>query len=222
METYQSRVLSKRYETDTVIFVDLAKPDSFSFEPGQYVSLEISQDGKTRYKPYSVYSHPSSEQLKLCLKLIDGGFASTYFDHVSPGEELTVRGPLGVFTVDEACNDHVFLATGVGIAPFNAMIRELLHEEHSVDLFHGVQRQDDLVKPETFTTLEDDHSSFSYHPVLSREKTGYAHGYVQDHTPIREDAAYYLCGVQEFVEETQSFLKQSGVSEALINTERFS
>jgi ferredoxin-NADP reductase len=38
---------------------------------------------------------------------------------------------------------------------------------------------------------------------------------------VREEAAYYLCGVQAFVEDTESILKDNGVSEALIKRERF-
>lgn len=217
MDAYTARVLTKHHETPDVIFVEATKPSGFSFTPGQFVSATITDNGTTRHKPYSVYSHPSADHVRLCIKLIPEGFASEHFKALEEGDELRFKGPLGQFTLDEKAEKHVFLATGVGIAPLHSLIVEAKRRGDDAALYHGVRRSDDLIEDDVFNSFGD---WFSYHPVLSRDPEASRTGYVQDHAPIT-NAAYYLCGVQGFVEDTTTYLKDMGVSEALINTERF-
>ena len=222
METYTTSVENVAYETERVLFLNLSYPEEFSFNAGQYISLEIHRGDTTRYKPYSIYSEPNTDSLRLCIKLVEDGFASERFKQIEEGDTFTMRGPLGRFSPDTSNDDHVLLCTGAGIAPLHSMLCDLLDDgNNTVSLYHGVRTQDDLIEPDHYKSLQETHDRFSYHPVLSRSSDAERHGYVQDHLDVQEDAAYYLCGVQEFVEDTESILQQHGVSEALINRERF-
>jgi ferredoxin-NADP reductase len=222
VETYTTRVENVTYETERVIFIDLSYPEGFSFNAGQYISLEIQRGDTTRYKPYSIYSGPEDEPIRLCIKLVEDGFASERFRHVEEGEVFTMRGPLGRFFPDNSNDEHILLCTGAGIAPLHSMLRDLLDDDtNTVSLYHGVRTRDDLIEPEHYESLQQTYDRFSYYPVCSRSSNAELHGYVQDHMEVREEAAYYLCGVQAFVEDTESILKDNGVSEALIKRERF-
>jgi ferredoxin-NADP reductase len=222
MEEHRIRLVNRSYHTEDVMFLDYECAGEFTFEPGQYVTLELTQGDQTRYKPYSIYSHPDETTITFCVKLVDGGFASTYFADAPVGDEVRMRGPLGQFTLDDDLDHHILLATGTGVAPMHSIIHEALQsDENVVELFHGIPTRDDLIDETTFQELDNTHEGFSYTPVFSREDANHE-GYVQDHAPIQDNTAYYLCGLKAFVEETTSYLTEHQVSEALINRERFS
>lgn len=222
MEEHRVRLTDKERVTDEILFLTYTYPESFDFEAGQYVNLELDVDGTTRYRPYSLYSHPDNDTLVFCVKLVDNGFASTYFKNVSEGASVPMHGPIGQFTLDTDQTNHVFLATGAGIAPLHSMIKEAItNDADTIELYHGIPTREDTIATKTLERLARKHDCFSFTQVYSREDTGTT-GYVQDHAPIRDDASYYLCGVKEFVEDTEATLRDSGVPEALINRERFS
>ena len=56
-----------------------------------------------RWRSYSIASWPDNGNiLELCIVLLEGGVGTSYlFNEVKEGSELILRGPVGVFTLDE-------------------------------------------------------------------------------------------------------------------------
>jgi ferredoxin-NADP reductase len=182
MESYQTTITESWYETPDIKFFTLNRPEGFTYDAGQYINLEIERDGETRFKPYSLYSHPDDEDLTLCVKLVEDGFASSFFRDTEPHTDLVMHGPLGSFTADKEIMHHALLSTGAGIAPMNGIARELLQgQQNNVSLYHGVKTPKHRIRPSSFQDMESAHQAFSYYPVFSRDKSGERTGYVQDH-----------------------------------------
>ena len=215
MNTFETEVLDKEYLTHDVIELTLSRPSSFTFQPGQFLSLHIISGDTSRWKPYSIYSGVDEETIRLCIKIVPKGFASAHFEQVEQGHTYEMRAPFGHFTLTDAPH-HIFLSTGTGIAPFGSMIASV----SSCELYHGTRTQNDLIHREKWEALEDD--TFTYHPVLSREDWEGKEGYVQDNITIRKDAVYYICGLREFVLDTVSYLKNQDIPEQHIKYERYS
>lgn len=219
MDDHTIRLERKHYVTDDLCFLSFSRPDDFSFKAGQFVNLQIRRDNTTRYRPYSLYNHPEEASLRILVKLVDDGFASGWFADADPGVSVTMSGPLGAFTLSDA-DHHVFLATGTGVAPFHALIQEALRRDDTAELYYGTRTPDRLAGHGDFEDLAEQ-PGFDYNPVLSRDSSANRSGYVQDHAPLYDDAAYYLCGLGEFVLDAEEFLQSSGLDESLINTERY-
>ena len=102
-------------------------PTPFHFKPGQYAQVQIPKDEGTVKKPYSIASPPMLDgAIELCIKRVEGGFVSTYFDQLTGGESFTIRAPLGRFYLKEpVASDILFLATGTGVVPFRSMLHGL-------------------------------------------------------------------------------------------------
>jgi CDP-4-dehydro-6-deoxyglucose reductase len=72
---------------------------------GQFVTLDlpIHEKPNKRIRSYSIASWPDGTNvLELVIVLLEGGLGTTYlFNNIVVGSELTLRGPQGVFTLDE-------------------------------------------------------------------------------------------------------------------------
>jgi ferredoxin-NADP reductase len=88
------------------------------------------------------------------------GVCSNYLCDTQVGDEVRVTGPSGkrfVLPADPSAHDFVFFATGTGIAPFRAMILDLLESgvPSRVALVMGVPYTTDLIYDDDFRDLEE-------------------------------------------------------------------
>lgn len=216
METHNVELLQKKELTSDVVELVLSRPQNFSFKAGQFITLHIQIGEKSRWRSYSIFSSPDEEHLRLCIKVVPEGFASSHFEVVEEGYTYKMRGPLGNFTVDHDTNNHVFISTGTGIAPLNSMV-QTLSEKDNATFLHGVRTKKDLITPDTYKD-----SDIEYIPVLSRENWKGKTGYVQEHIPIQEKTTYYICGLRDLVLETDALLQKQGIPSKHIKYERYS
>ncbi len=227
IQTFTGTVIVKKALTDSVLFLQLMVPETFTFKAGQFASLKMTSDGVTKMKSYSICNAPSQRGiLDLCVKIIDGGFASEIFKKIKIGEEFEMRGPFGHFVFDEADSsvEHWFLAAGTGVVPLYSMLQEYvsLFPRKQFVLLFGVRTKNDLFFDDDFKRLAKENSNFTYIPVLSREKWNGRSGHVQDHLPIDvKNKTFYICGLKELVLGAKELLVQRGVSFEKIKSERY-
>ena len=140
------------------------------------------------------------------------GVCSNYLCDLHPGDEVRVTGPAGkrfVLPADPGAHDYVFFATGTGIAPFRAMLGDLVHAGFTgrAVLVMGTPYATDLLYHDHFSRLGDDLPGFTYLTAISRERDGPSGErlYVQDRlrthagelVPLlsSERTLVYVCGI---------------------------
>ncbi len=227
IQTLNGTVISKKALTESVIFFQLKIPETFTFKAGQFVSLKMTSDGVTRMKSYSICNSPSERSVvDLCVKIVEGGFASEIFKRTKIGDVFEMRGPFGhfVFNEDDSGDEHWFLGAGTGVVPLYSMLKEYVARfpQKKFVLLFGVRTTKDLFFDEDFRRLAKENTHFTYVPVLSREKWVGKSGHVQDHLPLNvENKTFYICGLKELVLETKELLVQRGASFEKIKSERY-
>ena len=217
----------KRYLTPEVMLLSFQVPDTFTFQAGQYVMIKIEREATWRLKSYSILNPPVEKgKLDLCVSIIPGGFASEAFKVMESGQEYTFRGPLGRFEFDTQTTnpEHWFICTGTGITPLYSMIKEYLQQypQQKFVLLFGEKTTSEFLFYDEFRQLEQQHSNFRYHPLVSRESWAGKQGRVQEHLPADvQDKTFYICGLKEMVLETKELLEQQGVRKENIKVERY-
>jgi len=226
--TFQSKVVKRKDLNKDVVLLSLTAPKEFSFKAGQFVTLKIEKEGEKKLKSYSILNSPSDkERIDLCIKIVDGGFASEIFRNVKEGDSFEVKGPFGHFFFNEEDeNDEFwFLGGGTGVSPFCSMIKEYLPEmpDKRFTLIFSVKNKDELFLDKEFKELQNKFNNFTYILTLTRDKWEGATGRVQEHLPKDlKNKTFYICGLKELVLETKELLLKCGVNSENVKFERYS
>ena len=221
---FQAKILEKKNLTHDVLYFVLSAPEEFTFQAGQFVTLMMTKNNITKPRSYSILSPPSKKgAIDLCLKYVDGGFASDIFLNAKVGDEFEARGPFGHFLFDAKEQEHWFIGTGTGMVPFYCMLAEHLsqHPGKKFHLFWGLRYKKDIFFEQELKALQKKHPNFSYLITLSQDDHTYT-GRVQRH--LGEDFScqtFYICGLKELVLETKELLEKKGVSKNRIHFERY-
>jgi predicted ferric reductase len=200
------------------------------FLPGQYGYLKLGS-------PYSLDEHPfsfssSSEQpgrLEFAIKEL-GDFTDR-IGQVPPGTTAFVDGPHGSFSTDlTPAPGYVFIAGGIGIAPFMSLLRSLAdrRDPRPVLLFYGEKRWDDVAFREELDELKE-RLKLDVVVVLDEPHEGWEGetGFVTEavlrrHLP-REgfERHVFICGPNPMIDALERALVACGVPERNVTAERF-
>lgn len=202
---------------------------TLEFEPGQFVSLSDEVDGKQVTRAYSVASAPSGNRFELCLNRAGLGTFSPHLFTLKPGGLIPMKGPLGSFSLKDPLNDSVFVATGTGIAPFRAMLRDprVWESGKQCTLVLGVRYVDGILYREEFEALASEQANFEFCPVVSRPesewtgRTGHVQPHVLDIVGDRRDVDVYICGLKEMVNSLKSSLGELGFDKSQLIFEKY-
>ncbi|MDO8360384.1 MAG: 2Fe-2S iron-sulfur cluster-binding protein [Devosia sp.] len=207
--------------SDEVMHLVLEVPEEVAstYRPGQYLNVVVG-DGKVR--SFSMASPPNGRTVDLHIRRIAGGqFTSNRLPGLTPGEELEVELPHGMFFLrTDDFRPLLMLATGTGLAPIKSILQSLLDDPDCppVTLYRGARTEADLYLDAEIRSWADRLPDFRYIPVLSRPQPGSAHrtGYVQDAATedIEDFSEYgiYLCGSPIMVSASKSLFISRGAS----------
>lgn len=165
------------------VVLRLPPRNNFIFKPGQYVN--IIRGGVKR--SYSVAKHLFENKLEFYIKNYKGGEMSEFwFNDVQINDMVRIEGPKGSFFLRNNLADNlVFLATGTGIAPIQAILEDFysnftdILEKKRVIVLWGARNKESFFLTDTFFKS---FSGLEYIPVLSRKSDNWngRYGYVQD------------------------------------------
>lgn len=132
-----------------VLRLMLAPGSTFNYLPGQYLQI-LLKDGSRR--AYSMATSAARDnQVELHIRHMPGGlFSGHVFNALQPKEILRIEGPFGSFYLRHNERPMIFLASGTGFAPIQALL-EQLHEADNcrpVYLYWGGRQQVDLYRHE--------------------------------------------------------------------------
>jgi ferredoxin-NADP reductase len=202
----------------------------FDFIPGQFVSLGF---GDKAWRAYSIASVPSEAHLELMVRIVEGGVGSEAFSAAAIGDTIPFKGPFGHFQLSENEKAHlVFCATGTGIAPFRAMIKQEASQEkpRSMTLLYGGKNAADIAYLDEVNQWSE---ALAVQLGLSRDPNMVLPDNVQCETSncritqllenleISANHEFYLCGNGAMVKSVQEILADKKVPKTNVFMERF-
>jgi ferredoxin--NADP+ reductase len=176
------RVLAVRHWTDSYFSFTTTRDDGLRFENGQFVMIGLMVGDRPLLRAYSIASANWEEQLEFfSIKVPDGPLTSR-LQHIREGDEILVsRKPTGTLLISDLHPGRVLylLATGTGLAPFLATIKdpETYERFDTVVLTHGVRGVADLAYRDYIEQELPRHeylgetiaAKLRYYPAVSRE-----------------------------------------------------
>ena len=103
-------------ETSKAVSISFDVPEvlknTYVFEAGQYLTLKTKINGQEVRRDYSISASPSSEELTVTIKEIEGGLFSSFANQqLNPGDSIEVAPPKGRFTfVPNTNNNNTIVA----------------------------------------------------------------------------------------------------------------
>jgi propane monooxygenase reductase subunit len=214
--------------------VRLTNAVMIKFFPGQYVDISIPGTDQTRSFSMANTSARESGQLEFIIKVYPDGLFSHFLDtELKVGDQLSLTGPYGVFTLRDAPDARlVFVGGGAGMAPILCLLRSMA--ERGIDrpavYYYGARRRGDLCFEEELRALELSLPNFRYVPALSEEtqpeeewegETGLITDVVARHEGNLRGAHGYVCGPPPMVEAAVPLLTRLGVPEKHVYFDKF-
>lgn len=203
-------------------------------KPGMFAKVCINLNGEDVWRSFTISSSPlHPEQIDLTIKRKQEGIIGSYFfEHMGPGSEINIKGPLGQFYYDPEFHEEpvVLLCAGIGITPMMSIVHYLtdLKPTHSCSLFYGARSEEDLIFDQEINKRATMIETLQYFPTLSQPSKDWqgARGRLT-HTSIRAKLSqllnnrYFLCGPGQFNREFEEILLGEGVTQSHIHSEQF-
>lgn len=105
----------------------------YQFKQGQYITLKLNINGEETRRSYSICSSPYDKELRVAVKEVAGGKASTFINReLKIGANMEVMTPMGSFySVLSGANKkkYILFAGGSGITPMMSIIKSVLYVE---------------------------------------------------------------------------------------------
>lgn len=112
--------------SDVYSFLFERQPD-LVWKPGQYGLFSIAHKAvKNGTKPFSIASVPAENVVRITTRI--GENPSDYKKallELQPGMNIKMSGPVGAFQLDGAASPALFIAGGIGITPYRAILKDL-------------------------------------------------------------------------------------------------
>lgn len=200
------------------------------FKAGQFCMVHVPKEGKPAKKAYSICSAPFEEgYVDLCVKRVEGGYATNWFWQLTEGDAVTLTVPYGGFIIHEPLDyDPVFVATGTGLAPLRSMIKTLLRNgfQRSILLIFGVRYENEILYEDEFRDLEKRHSNFRFIPTISRPRewkgeTGYVQETLRKQVADPHGKRIYVCGLVPMIEAVEKAASEIGFDKKAVYFEKY-
>ena len=211
----------------------LVEPGEIKFFPGQYVDITIP--GTQESRSFSMANTSCRDgQLEFVIKVYPDGRFSHFLDTgLAPGDQLSLTGPFGVFTLREGDGELVFVGGGAGMAPILSLLRSMAERGigRRAVFYYGARSRRDLCFEQELRALEAALPDFRYVPALSEPAPGDGWdgetGLITDVVkrlaagPAGARAHAYVCGPPPMVEAAIPVLAALGIEEKHIYYDKF-
>ena len=167
-------IARKHVWSDGLFTIAVRCPGVLPFEPGQFLQVGIPLPEKHLHRPYSVAS-PHGDILEFFIVRVDEGELTPRLWGMEEGDPIEVsEKATGSFTLAHVPDAECIwlLATGTGLAPYIAMLREpaIWNRFHKIVVVHGVRFATDLGYQQELSQFVSQHPGrFHFVPVISRQ-----------------------------------------------------
>ena len=191
------------------------------FVPGQFAMVYIeAKDGWHRH-PFTIASAPHEDVVRVTVKAL-GDYTSRLQELIEPGMPAVIGGPHGRFSHWKGTDRQVWIAGGVGVAPFLSWLRALDGHRCRIASTSSTPPTARRRSPTRSAAIADRHESLHAHLIdtgvdgrLTSERVlAAADG-------DRGELSVFMCGPRAMLRSFQTELRAAGVPARRIHREYF-
>lgn len=192
------------------------------FVPGQFALVYLeAKDGWHRH-PFTIASSPREGVVRITVKAL-GDYTSRLPEILRPGMPAVIGGPHGRFNHAKGTHRQVWIAGGVGVAPFLSWLRDLDDRpvQHQIGFFYTNSAADAPFTAE-IAEIAGRHAGIRAHFIDSSTQGRLTGEQVLAATKGHpHEISAFLCGPESMVRTIQAQLRRGGVRDHHIHREYF-
>lgn len=202
------------------------KPDQeLTWKAGQYMRYHLEDPNPDERKVdryFTIASAPHEGYIQLTTRFVpdDGSTFKKDLRYLKIGDTIDAAGPMGSFVIDDPDLNYVFIAGGIGITPYRAILKDLDFKNLPINitLFYA-NRDNNIVFKEELEEITRKHTELKIKYIFEPNRI--------NEQLIREGVTdllkpyFYLSGPQPMVEAFVPMLEGMGVEKAKIKTDFF-
>jgi ferredoxin-NADP reductase len=229
--SYGATLVRKVKHNDSVTgFVFRADPQ-MRYRAGQYAEIEVTHEdpdnrGSKRWMSFA--SSPKETDLMIISRISEppSSFKRALFS-LQPGQDIIIDEPMGDFVLPrDTTVPLIFIAGGIGVAPFRGICHEILTTQHSrsISMLYSARSYGDLLFVDS---LEKATNQLHLYTTESHPKT--RHGHITankvieaiEKQSINQAPLIYIAGSAPFVQQLRDGLAGENVDPSIILTDYF-
>lgn len=215
------KLMEKRQEAKDVFSFIFEPQESISWQAGQFIVYKIPHDhpdnrGDTRI--FTISSPPYQEKIMLTTRYFfdqSSSFKQALFKKV-PGSYVEGIDVRGHFTIEDANRKFAFIAGGIGITPFHAILLDLEQKEKIQDiiLIYSNRDRENVVFEDIMNRLENQFRELKIIYLFSPQHCDLE--VVKKSVPDIQERIFYLSGPTGMVKSVEEVLQQLGVENSKV------
>lgn len=216
------------------LFLRCVGPRLPAFLPGMFVSITIPLAGGARVRPYTIASSPEDhDPFEIVFNRVPGGVGADWLFQRAIGDELSLTGPYGAFTLAQAPEaELVFIAENTAIAPIRPMIRRALAAPagavRRLKLLYGADQAAHLLYLDELESLASSDRRLELSivvggddggPLLARLGVEARRRWID--ADLDRSRHFYICGVGPGVIELRDLFRGAGYERRAVHYEKW-
>jgi predicted ferric reductase len=189
---------------------------------GQFVYLSVGGEHRWREHPFSVAGTSPDGSVRLTVRSL-GRDTRRMHENLHPGLPAVITGPYGMFDHTVGGPRQIWIAGGIGVAPFLGWLTtERVPEPERIDLFYSTTTEADAVFLPDLAAAAERLPNLTLHPVFTRD-----HGRLTVDRisalagTLDADTHVFLCGPAAMVDALGRDLRRHGIPRDYIHAEHF-
>lgn len=196
-----------------------------TWHPGQFLRYTLPHPNPDTRKTtrYFTIASVSFEGVVMLTTRFAGERGSSFkraLQELPVGAALEASGPSGDFVLDDARAQHVFIAGGIGITPYRAILLDLDHRNQpmNVTLLYA-NRTPDFVYSREIDALAQKHPRFGVRYAVEPERV--TEEAIRAVAPDLQKPIFYVSGPEPMVEAYEGLLAGMSIPDAHIKRDYF-
>ncbi|HDT6566789.1 TPA: ferric reductase-like transmembrane domain-containing protein [Enterobacter cloacae] len=202
------------------VCLQLAGGRNMCYQAGQFAFVDFGFKGEGHH-PFTIAS-ADQQELRFTIKPL-GDFTNRLGQLLQVGQDVQIEGPYGQFNFQSDKPCQIWVAGGIGIAPFIGKLEALAargEKVQGVDFWYCVRSISEGQYPENLSSLCEQ-TGVRLHRVVDEQRQWLTPEMIRQSVQDLLLASVWFCGPSGFAKALCSGLKPMGLSEADFHAEHF-
>ncbi len=189
------------------------------FSGGSHVVVAMRDGDILRRNTYSLMSSPrDTSAYELSILRVENSRGGSAFLHekLKVGDTLVISQPVNLFPFDVRGRKHLFMAGGIGITPFMAMMDQMTREDRAFELHYAVRNRKHGAY---WKDLSERYGAHRVKIYCDEEKLFIPVDHILNAQPL--GTHLYVCGPEGMINGVLTKARQLGWPEQNLHSERF-